>query len=75
MSASRKCLQAGSVCKLKKDVAVGGKRHHTNHSQNYGKTLDLVADEQGKLWRDGGGRVTAAMTEMETAIEIASFES
>ena len=46
---SQKCPQAGSVCKLKKHIPIGGKRHHTNQSQNYGKTYDLVAEEQGEV--------------------------
>ena len=40
----------------------------------YGKPLDLVAEEQ-VVGRGSGRRVTAAVTMIETAIEIAIFES
>ena len=34
----------------RKHIPLGGKRYYTNQSKNYGKTRDLVAEEQGKLW-------------------------
>ena len=44
----RKCPQAGSICKQKKHVPVGGKRHHTNQSQNY------IINHMIWLLRNGG---------------------
>ena len=44
MSASGKCLQA------RKHVLIGGKRHHTNQSQNYmANHVMLLLGNRGKL--------------------------
>ena len=66
--------QARSVCKQKKTCAtpfpIGGKRHHSNQSQNY-MAIHVIwlLRNRAKLW-EGGKRVTATVT-----IVIASFES
>ena len=70
VSANRKCLQA------RKHVPIGGKRRHTNHSQNYmANHMIWLLGNRGSCGRDSGGRLTAAVTVIETAIDIVSFES
>ena len=59
MSASRKCLQA------RKHLPIGGKRHHINQSQMIWQT---TLRNRGNCGRDQGGRVTAAVTVIVTAI-------
>ena len=60
-----KCLQA------RKHVPIGGKRHHTNQSQNYmANHVIWLLRNRGSCGRDGGGRVTAAVMVIGTAIVI-----
>ena len=48
---SQKCPQAGSVCKPKKHVPIGGKRHHTNQSQNFmAKDVIWLLRNRVKFW-------------------------
>ena len=66
VSATRKCLQA------RKHIPIGGKRHHTNQSQNYmANHVIWLLGNRGSCGREGGGRLNAAVTVTETA----SFES
>ena len=71
---SQKCLQA--IVFASKPFPIGGKRHHTNQSQDdMAKHVIRLLRNRGSCGRDGGKRVTASVTVIETAIEIASFES
>ena len=70
VSATRKCLQA------RKHIPIGGKRHHTNQSQNYmANHMIWLLRSRGSCGKDGGERVTATVVEIQTEmIEITSFE-
>ena len=48
---SWKCPQAGNVCKAKKHFPIGGKRHHTNRSQNcMANHVIWLLRNRRKLW-------------------------
>ena len=52
------------------------KAPHQPITKLYGKLRDLVAEKQvGSRGRDGDGRVTVTVMEIETAIKTVTFES
>ena len=58
----------------KKRVPIDGKRHHTNQSQSYiANYVMWLLRNRGSIGRDSGERLTAAVTVIETAIEITRF--
>ena len=61
---NRKCLQA------KKHVPIGGKRHHTNQSQNdLAKHMIWLLRNRGK-WEGRQQRLTATVMEMDSDSEF-----
>ena len=69
VSATRKCLQT------KKHIPIGGKRHHINQSQNYmANHVIWLLRNRGSCGRDGGKRVTAAVTETVRFVTYSVFE-
>ena len=61
LSARSKCLQA------RKHVPFGGKRHYTKQSQNdMANHVIWLLRNRGSCGRDGGERVTAAATAIES---------
>ena len=54
---------------------IGGKRHHNPITNDMANHVIWLLRNRGGCGRDGGGRVTAAVTVMEAVIVIVSFES
>ena len=56
-------VQDQEVFASKKHVPIGGKRHHTNQSQNYmANHVIWLLRNRGSCGRDVGGRETVAVT-------------